>query len=141
MLVVDASIAVKWVVQEADSAAALALLVHQLIAPDLLAAECSNILWKKYRSGGLTLEDALLAASSLAASQIELLPARPLLAAATRIACELDHPTYDCIYLALAIDASTVFVTADRRFLNLLARKMPALSRHVRPLHASSGLV
>ena len=43
--VIDASIAVKWVVEEDDTAEALALRrTSKLIAPQLLVAECANIL-------------------------------------------------------------------------------------------------
>ncbi len=35
---------------------------------------------------------------------------------ALTIAIELDHPIYDCFYLALAIRESTYVVTADNRF-------------------------
>jgi predicted nucleic acid-binding protein len=43
--------------------------------------------------------------------------------AATRIAIELDHPAYDCIYLALAIDNGCKFVTADPRLLRKLHQR------------------
>ncbi len=47
-LVIDASIAVKWVVDENGTPEALALRARaKLIAPELLIAECANILWKK----------------------------------------------------------------------------------------------
>jgi predicted nucleic acid-binding protein len=47
-LVIDASVAVKWVVEEEGTAEALALLrASKLVAPELLVAECANILWKK----------------------------------------------------------------------------------------------
>ena len=47
-LVIDASIAVKWVVEEDGTPEALALRQRaRLIAPELLVAECANILWKK----------------------------------------------------------------------------------------------
>lgn len=42
--VVDASLAVKWVIAEPDSQAAEWLLDHSLSAPDLIYAECANIL-------------------------------------------------------------------------------------------------
>lgn len=42
--VIDASIAVKWVVEEAGTSEALRLLAARLYAPDLLVAECANIL-------------------------------------------------------------------------------------------------
>jgi predicted nucleic acid-binding protein len=47
-LVIDASIAIKWVVEEDGTREALALRQQaKLIAPELLVAECANILWKK----------------------------------------------------------------------------------------------
>jgi predicted nucleic acid-binding protein len=46
-LVIDASVAVKWVVEEPGTQEALLLRQHRLLAPDLLVAECANILWKK----------------------------------------------------------------------------------------------
>ena len=47
-LVIDASIAVKWVIEEDGTPEALALRQNaKLIAPELLVAECANILWKK----------------------------------------------------------------------------------------------
>ena len=40
--------------------------------------------------------------------------------AATGIAVMLDHPAYDCIYLAMAEAEGTRFVTADDRLLRKL---------------------
>ena len=54
-LVIDASIAIKWVVEEEGTTAALALRQQaKLIAPELLVAECANILWKKVLRGELS---------------------------------------------------------------------------------------
>jgi predicted nucleic acid-binding protein len=89
----------------------------KLIAPELLVAECANILWKKVRREELSREEALLAARLLQITEIELLPTRSLLEAATRIALDLDHPAFDCLYLALAVERECRFVTADERFL------------------------
>ncbi|MGB8366644.1 MAG: type II toxin-antitoxin system VapC family toxin [Rhizomicrobium sp.] len=62
-LVIDASIAAKRVIEEPGTREALALRAHaQLIAPELLTAECANILWKKVQRNELTKEEALLAA-------------------------------------------------------------------------------
>jgi predicted nucleic acid-binding protein len=120
-LVIDASIAVKWVVEEEGTQQALALRRWaKLIAPELLVAECANILWKKVRRDELTSDEALLAARLLQAAEVELLPTRALLEAATRIAVELDHPAYDCLYLVLAVENKCRFVTADERFLRKL---------------------
>ena len=54
-LVIDASIAVKWVVEEDGTPQALMLRQQaKLIAPDLLIAECANILWKKVQRNELS---------------------------------------------------------------------------------------
>lgn len=123
MLVIDASIAVKWVVEEEGTPQALALRQRtKLIAPELLVAECANILWKKAARGELSKEEAILAAKLLQSAEVELLPMRSLFETATSLAIELDHPAYDCIYLALAVENDCPFVTADERFLRKLAQ-------------------
>lgn len=120
-LVIDASVAVKWVVEEDGTAAALALReTAKLMAPDLLVPECANILWKKVEREELSKDEAHLAARLLERADIELRPMRGLLEAATRLALDLGHPAYDCVYLALAIESDCRFVTADERFLRKL---------------------
>jgi len=129
-LVIDASVAVKWVVEEHGTAEALVLRQKaQLIAPDLLIAECANILWKKVQRGELLKDEALLAARLLQGAEIELLPTRFLFEAATRISIEIDHPAYDCLYLALALERKCQFVTADERLLRKLHQGRPRTLR------------
>jgi predicted nucleic acid-binding protein len=124
VLVIDASIAMKWVVEEPGTAEALALRdKDRLAAPELLVPECANILWKKVQRKELSKDEALLAAGLLEGAEIELLPTRSLLEAATRLAIELGHPAYDCMYLALAIDRDCRFVTADEGFRRKVARR------------------
>jgi predicted nucleic acid-binding protein len=104
-LVIDASIAVKWVVEEIGTPEALALRQKaKLIAPELLVGECANILWKKVIRGELLKGEALVAARLLQGAEIELLPTRSLFEAATRMSIEIDHPAYDCLYLSLAVE-------------------------------------
>lgn len=135
-VVVDASVAVKWVVEEDGTTEALAVRrSNRLMAPDLLIAECANILWKKVQRRELTREEALLAARLLQGADIELVPARRSLEAATRLAIDLDHPAYDCLYLVLAIDNDCSLVTADESLLDKLNRaRQPGLRRRVIPL-------
>jgi predicted nucleic acid-binding protein len=92
----------------------------KLIAPELLVAECANILWKKVQRQELTKDEALLAARLLEAADIEFLPTRSLLDAATQIAIDLNHAAYDCLYLALAAERDCRFVTADESFVRKL---------------------
>jgi predicted nucleic acid-binding protein len=122
--VIDAGIAIKWVIQEKGTAEALALRQQaKLIAPELLIAECANILWKKVQRGDLVKAEALLAARLLQGAEIELFTTLSLLDATVQIATEIDHPAYDCLYLALAIDRQCRFVTADERLLRKLGPK------------------
>jgi predicted nucleic acid-binding protein len=122
-LVIDASIAVKWVVDEEGTSDALALRHKaRLIAPDLLVAEYANILWKKVQRAELSSEEALVAARLLQGAEIELIPMLPLLAVTTSLAIALDHPAYDCVYLALAAETDCRLVTADERLLRKLAQ-------------------
>jgi predicted nucleic acid-binding protein len=115
--VVDASVAVKWVVDEPDSdLAALLLDGRPLLAPDLLWVECGSVLWTKVRRGVLPAADAALAGRVLRGADIETVAGRLLLDDALSLALRLDHPVYDCLYLALAIQRERPFVTADRRF-------------------------
>ncbi|BCH32246.1 DNA-binding protein [Mesorhizobium sp. L-8-10] len=123
-LIIDASIAVKWVVEEDGTEAAIAMRSRfRFAAPDLLVAECSNILWKKVQRGNLTKEEAVMAGRLLERSDVELLPMRGILEQATTLAIELDHPAYDCVYLALAHQRQQRFVTADQRLLRVIASK------------------
>ena len=116
-LVIHASIAIKWVVQESGTADALQLRsTAKLVAPDLLAAECANVLWKKIQRNELSMDEALLAARLIERADVELLATRALIESATRIAVALNQPAYDCLYLALAKLKECHFVTADERF-------------------------
>ncbi len=117
--VIDASVAVKWVVTEDGTPEAITLLSANslLAAPELLIAECSNILWKKVRLAELSEQEAMLAAGLLQCGRIELHPSRDLLEPATRLAIHLDHAAYDCIHIALAEKHGWQFVITDSRLL------------------------
>ena len=141
-LVIDASIAIKWVIEEDGTPLALALRQKaKLIAPDLLVPECANILWKKVQRNELVKEEALFAARLLQSAEVELLPMRSLFEATTRMSIEVDHPAYDCIYLALAIESSCQFVTADEQLLRKLQRgRQHTLVGRAMALHEAATL-
>jgi len=121
-LVVDASVALKWFVQEAGSDLAERIAAeHELIAPELIVAEVHNALWRIERLGRLGAEDATEATGSFPRYFDRLFALTPLAPLAARIARAIDHPVYDCFYIALAeIDGSSM-VTADHRLLERLA--------------------
>lgn len=121
-LVVDASVAVKWLVVEEGSDAADRLLEgdHDLHAPRLLASEVANALWRKAR---LTeIDRSVVGVLTAAVSEMALhwFDDERVCSDAVRLALALDTPVYDCVYLALAHRIDARLVTADVRFANAL---------------------
>ena len=119
-MIVDASIAVKWLYIEDDTPAAMALLSDpRLIAPDLVLCEVANAVWKRNRNR----EGAGIPASfgETVSFFTELVPSLDLVVRATAISLELSHPVYDCFYLALAEARDLPLVTADLRFIKACA--------------------
>ena len=116
-IVVDASVAVKWVLREIGSDAADALLDHDgLIAPSIWLAEATNALWRRARMAEITAKEASERLSELQNAPVASVVFEPHLDRALKLATEIRHPIYDCLYLALAVHHDTHVVTADRRF-------------------------
>jgi predicted nucleic acid-binding protein len=121
--VIDASIALKWALNEDDSAAAFEQLARweaegiQPIAPSWIACEVANVLYRYVRGNHLTLEEAE-ALIDLALDPLEIQAEVPGDARrAIRIAHEVgDERTYDAQYVALAERLSCELWTADRTF-------------------------
>lgn len=121
-LVVDASVAIKWLVPEDDSAQALEIAnAHELIAPQLIYAECANIVWKKVRRGELTLREAQEAAMFIDTFFVRTVAMRELVPVALDLSLHLDHSAYDCFYYALAVLEDCRFVTADTKLRDRIA--------------------
>jgi len=129
MLVVDTSVAIKWVVPEdgvdlePDTGIALSLLERGLITPDLMAVEFGNALWKKVlrqEIGHLQAVEAIAILPTL----VSFVASESFLARAFEIAVELQHPVYDCIFIAVAEAHGIPLVSADRR---LVARVSSSL--------------
>lgn len=123
--VIDASIAVKWVIPEVLSERADRLRAgdDDLIAPDLLLVEAANALWKKTSRGEISPAEADAAFDLLRQSGIDLRPTPPVVTPALQLARRLAHPVYDCVYLALAAQERATVVTADRRLLRLASSR------------------
>ena len=121
--VVDASVAVKWLVEEPDSDAALELAEsgEELHAPRLMASEVANALWRKARLGQIERADASAALAWAPDMPVRWSDDETVSADAVRLALALAHPVYDCMYLALAHRIGAVVLTADRRFVTAVA--------------------
>ena len=129
-IVVDASIAAKWLIDEEDSDLAAQLLVEDLIAPAILRLECVSAVLKRLRMGELREGQV-----RQRISEIDRLPIRfhdVDEAEAVELAIRLRHPVYDCLYLALARRQGVQLITADARFVRAAAAA--ELGAHIRLL-------
>lgn len=118
-LIVDASVAIKWFVKENLHDEALELLQHydRLQAPELIVAEVTNVVWKKCLRKEITKSQARTIVSAIPNSIPVLYPILLDHERALEIAIFLEHPAYDCLYLACAERLGGFVVTADRTFL------------------------
>ena len=125
-LVIDASVAVKWLVEEEHSAAADMLLEgdHELHAPHLMASEVGNALWRKARVGEMEPSRVAALTSAIPEMAVRWADDQSVCSEAVRLALDLDRPVYDCVYLALAHRIGATLVTADERFANALSGTM-----------------
>ena len=132
MIVIDASVAIKWVLSEDGEAEAAALRTEDMIAPSFWILEAANALWRIERQGRLSRTEAAEALSKLLRAPVT--RSNPDPAAALTIAQAIGHPVYDCTYLVLAAEHGVQVVTADWRFVRAVAQTPYAA--HVRPLVA-----
>lgn len=123
MLVVDASVAIKWFIVEPGRPEAKRLLDggHVLVAPELIVAEVVNVVWKRLMAGTIARSQAADVPRELPQLFAELCPLAPLADRALAMAEKLRHPAYDCFYLALAEARDAQLATADRRLVARLA--------------------
>ena len=130
--VVDASLAIKWLVEEEDSDKAFALSTSwgergvQIEAPHLMLAETANALHRKVVDGQLALHVATLSLGNLYSLGIKFHDPENIHAGAVRLACQLEQgAVYDSVYLALAERLDCELWTADRRFHRAARRAFP----------------
>jgi len=127
LVVLDASVAVRWVVEEEGSVEAAALLEQELswITPRLLLTEVTSALRRKVADSVLAPAvagqalDVLLQA--VADGVIRLIDDERIIGQALLLAMSLQHKVPDCLYLALAEREGAAIATADDR-LSRLAR-------------------
>src|SRR5437867_4288243 len=105
VLVVDASVGIKWYVPEIYQAEAQRLRApaHELHIPTFFDVEIASILWKKRRRGELRRSDADDILAKVAGFPLIRHPEGPLLSATFDLADQTGRTVYDCLYLALAV--------------------------------------
>lgn len=117
--------AVAWITAEASSPWARGLLQpgSRLIVPPIFWIECANASWRIARTDREGRFDAGKAFGKLRTMPVDAVPPDADLAAqALALATHLDHPVYDCLYLALALARSAALATADIRFARAIRR-------------------
>jgi predicted nucleic acid-binding protein len=119
-LVVDASVACKWLIPEPFTPEAMRLLNggYELCAPDFILAEIYNFLGRKVTRKELTTEQARALKVIMDGHPLTLTPYATLLEDAFDLALTYQRAVYDCLYLALAVTGNCRLITADAKFVN-----------------------
>ena len=134
LVVVDASVAVKWFLPEDGEALvsqALELLDAydkdevRFVVPDLFYVETASAIWKAVRVGRVLRAFGDQALALLTQREFPTVPSLRLLDKAFQIAMDRGRTVYDCLYVALAVQADAQLITADERLANSLAAYFP----------------
>jgi predicted nucleic acid-binding protein len=129
--VLDSSVALKWVLPEADSAKAIRLRdeyqrgIHELLAPDLFTPEIANGLASAERQGRIKTGESAIFLLDILRAAPAIHPTPPLLIRAMALAIATRRAVYDCTYLALAEAQGCELVTADDQFARGLRPSFP----------------
>jgi predicted nucleic acid-binding protein len=140
VVVVDASLAVKWLVNEEGTEKAVALLERWadrqtvIAAPPLLPVEITNVLYKRVRRAEITVSDAVILLRQLLGLGIALRSTELLHQSALEWAGRLGLPAaYDSYYLALADYLGCEFWTADERLYNTAKERLTWIRYYLNP--------
>lgn len=121
-IVVDASVAITWLLPEQTHRKALDLLrshalgAMQLIAPSVLMEEAGSAISKEVRRNRLSAAQGAEAFELLHRFRPLLLDSPELLRGALALSLRNHLSFWNCVYLALAMRFRCELVTADRRF-------------------------
>jgi len=123
LLVVDASVVIKWYVPEGDLDDGQALRAPgvRLAAPDLLFVETSNILWKLVRRGEMQSARVIEIIDEIVASAFITYTNKSLARDAIDLAIATGVSAYDASYVALAVRLDVLCITADQKLVRKLA--------------------
>lgn len=116
MIVVDASVAIKWSVAEVGHEEARALIssLAPLAAPSIIVPEVANVLRKKAKKREIEWHQAELSVIALARTIGRLVDISGWSGRLMAISRQLDHAPYDCCYLLCAADLAATLLTEDR---------------------------
>lgn len=130
LVILDSSVVAKWFFAEDLSTQAISVRQNwigsklDLLAPDLILTEVSNIIWKKQRLGLISNLEARDTLIDLLALALPTVSSQSLLIAAYNLAEKCDLTVYDSLYLALSIQMQAELITADLRLYNAVSSKL-----------------
>lgn len=135
MIVIDASLAAKLILDEADSDRAdrwYLSLSEQPIAPDLIVIEVTQAIVRRVNDRQAAVDEGLASLNAwrsiLRGGGIGLVRSgSEHVHAAAELAIRLGHPAKDCVYLALAIERSAELATCDVGFAARARGAYPAI--------------
>jgi predicted nucleic acid-binding protein len=122
-LVIDSSVAMKWIVDEVDSDIARRLMLSDraLACPEFALAEIANGLRRKERMAILAPNAVIRAIDALPRFFAVLVSTQSLISDATKLSQAIDHSVYDCLYAIASRTLAAPLVTADAQFVAKLA--------------------
>jgi predicted nucleic acid-binding protein len=129
--VLDANVAMKWVLSEPDSARASALRqdfrnrVHELLAPEIFPVEIAHTLTRAERRKLLKPPQGKALLADVLSTCPRLQPSMPLLDRAFDISSAHRQGVYDCLYVALAEQEGCELLTSDDKLIKNLRRRFP----------------
>lgn len=120
IVVVDASVAAKWLFLEPGSEEALHILesFEHFIVPDLFRIELDAIITKKLRRRELTIDEAMAKKMEAGRFPLQVVSYHSIRDTAFDLSSTLPVTLYDATYIATALVRKGIFVTADERLVH-----------------------
>jgi predicted nucleic acid-binding protein len=127
-IILDTSVALHVALQSehADKLMPLMEAANQVLSPQFVRVEMGNALWKYIRWQGMPLDQALQHLEDAQALIDQMLDDAALMPQALRLAARYQHPVYDMLYIAAALQHGARLLTLDR--------KLKALAAEIDPL-------
>lgn len=117
--IVDASVVIEYLITGPRTAGVQAFFnqmtdADRLTVPEFCLMECTNVIWKQVRFGGMARNDAEMLLRVLRTLKLRRVPIKHLLDRALDIALKNSLAVYDSSYIALALHYGYPLATLDQ---------------------------
>jgi predicted nucleic acid-binding protein len=129
--VLDANVALKWVLSEPEADKALRVRAEfeaaqlELIVPDVFPVEVAHALTRAERRRLIQVGDASFLLADITSTLIPMHDCRVILQRAVTISSQMRCGVYDCLYVALAEQENCEVLTADDKMVKRLQPNFP----------------